>query len=441
MKFLSEFALLNLGNLICTLGLSLIAPFYPTYALKFDVKGSLLGLIFGINPIGGMLSSLIVGKILNNKNQTTLLSLGMLIQSIGLFCFPLLTLTNDRTMFITISLLGRFISGFGASAFLTPLYAAIPQKYPESVDQKMAIAEFFSSFGYLCGPVIGSLLYTLGGFSFPFILFASCSVIIAIILKLNINNNAQKTIVENSEPIINPEYDINYQSESILQNEQLESSIGYTQLIKLFPVVSSLLVMLAVCMTFTFFSPISSLYFEEQFGVPPENVGYYMAAAPLAYSIGAIIISKITFNKQRAILSGMVLVTIAQFFMGPDPLMNIDPQIYITVSAQFIFGLFSAAPYILILPYITQNLEKKFKKSDHEKCISLASGLFNAVISAGECLGPIFSGTLSEFFSYQRACSFLGLYLVATTLFFFPNLFLSKKKSKKSQVKAYEEYL
>ncbi|CAD8204673.1 unnamed protein product [Paramecium octaurelia] len=441
MKFLSEFALLNLGNLICCLGLSLIAPFYPTYAQKFDVTGSLLGLIFGINPIGGMLSSLIVGKILNNNNQTTLLSLGMLIQSIGLFCYPLLTLTTDRTMFITISLLGRFISGFGSQTFLTPLYAAIPQKYPESVDQKMAIAEFFSSFGFLCGPVIGSLLYTLGGFSFPFILFASCSVIIAIILKLNIGNNVQKTIVQNSEPIINHEYDINYQSESILQNEQIESSIGYAQLIKLFPVISSLFIMLALCITFTFYSPISSLYFEEQFSVPPENVGYYMAATPLAYSIGALIISRIKFNKPRAIISGMILVTISQFFMGPDPIMNIDPRIYITVSAQFTYGLFSAPPYILVLPYITEKLEQKFKKSDHEKCISLASGLFNAVISAGECLGPIFSGAIAEFFSFQRACSFLGLYLVATTLLFFPNLFLSKKKYQKAQVKAYEEYL
>ncbi|CAD8201037.1 unnamed protein product [Paramecium pentaurelia] len=441
MKLLSEFALLNLGNLICCLGLSLIAPFYPTYAQKFDVTGSLLGLIFGINPIGGMLSSLIVGKILNNNNQTNLLSLGMLIQSIGLFCYPLLTLTTDRTIFITISLLGRFISGFGSQTFLTPLYAAIPQKYPESVDQKMAIAEFFSSFGFLCGPVIGSLLYTLGGFSFPFILFASCSVIIAIILKLNIGKSGQKTIVQNSEPILNEQYNINYQSESILQNELVETSIGYTQLIKLFPVISSLLIMLALCITFTFYSPISSLYFEEQFSVPPENVGYYMAATPLAYSIGALIISRISINKPRAIFSGMIFVTISQFFMGPDPIMNIDPRVYITVSAQFSYGLFSAPPYILVLPYITEKLEQKFKKSDHEKCISLASGLFNAVISAGECLGPIISGGMAEFFTFQRACSFLGLYLVLTTLLFFPNLLISKKKYQKAQVKSYQENL
>lgn len=61
-----EFALLNAGNLICCLGLSLIAPFYPTYSEKFDISESLLGFIFSLFPVGGILSSLIVGKMLNN---------------------------------------------------------------------------------------------------------------------------------------------------------------------------------------------------------------------------------------------------------------------------------------------------------------------------------------------------------------------------------------
>jgi MFS family permease len=56
---------LNIGSLICCLGLSLIAPFYPTYAERFDISKTLLGLIFAINPIGGFIASLIVGKLLN----------------------------------------------------------------------------------------------------------------------------------------------------------------------------------------------------------------------------------------------------------------------------------------------------------------------------------------------------------------------------------------
>lgn len=85
----------------------------------------------------------------------------------------------------------------------------------------MAIAEFFSSFGFLCGPVIGSILYTLGGFSFPFILFACCSAIIAIILKLNIGKIQKNTIVvSQTESILKEEeYNINYVPESIFEND------------------------------------------------------------------------------------------------------------------------------------------------------------------------------------------------------------------------------
>lgn len=59
-----KFTFLNLGNLICCLGLSLISPFYPTYAEKFKISETILGFIFAINPIGGMIASLIIGKIL-----------------------------------------------------------------------------------------------------------------------------------------------------------------------------------------------------------------------------------------------------------------------------------------------------------------------------------------------------------------------------------------
>lgn len=62
----------------------------------------------------------------------------------------------------------------------------------------------------------------------------------------------------------------------------------------------------------------------------------------------------------------------------------------------------------------------------HEKCSSLASGLFNASISFGEFAGPIFSGILGDYCSFERSASFLGLYLFITTLFFLPNICLSQ---------------
>jgi MFS family permease len=52
------------------------------------------------------------------------------------------------------------------------------------VDSKMAIVEFFSAFGYMIGPVIGSFLYSIGGFAFPFLVFATFSIGMAILIKI-----------------------------------------------------------------------------------------------------------------------------------------------------------------------------------------------------------------------------------------------------------------
>jgi MFS family permease len=54
---------------------------------------------------------------------------------------------------------------------MTPLYAFIPFLFPESVESKISIAEVCGAFGYLIAPVIGSLLYSWGGYLLPFLFF------------------------------------------------------------------------------------------------------------------------------------------------------------------------------------------------------------------------------------------------------------------------------
>jgi hypothetical protein len=73
---------------------------------------------------------------------------------------------------------------------MTPLYAYIPILYPDSIEQKISIAEVFSSLGYLLGtcynnaigPVFGSLLYGLGGYVAPFLVFGTLSIILVPII-------------------------------------------------------------------------------------------------------------------------------------------------------------------------------------------------------------------------------------------------------------------
>lgn len=65
--------------------------------------------------------------------------------------------------------------------------------------------------------------------------------------------------------------------------------------------------------------------------------------------------------------------------------------------AYLIFGFFIALPYVLTLPSINESIELNFEKKDHEKCICLASGLFNSTLSIGEFLGPFLSGLIAEY--------------------------------------------
>ena len=66
--------------------------------------------------------------------------------------------------------------------FLTPFYALLASMYPNSLEKKMSIAEFISSFGYFSGPIFGSFLYGLGGFILPFLVFGFSSIVISLVL-------------------------------------------------------------------------------------------------------------------------------------------------------------------------------------------------------------------------------------------------------------------
>jgi MFS family permease len=61
---------------------------------------------------------------------------------------------------------------------MTPLYAYIPILFPESIEQKVSIAEVFAALGFLLGPVVGSLLYSLGGYLTPFLVFGCIALLL-----------------------------------------------------------------------------------------------------------------------------------------------------------------------------------------------------------------------------------------------------------------------
>ena len=79
--------------------------------------------------------------------------------------------------------------------------AYIPILFPDDIEYYISIAEIVSAVGYLLGinlnnimigPLCGSLLYGIGGYTLPFIVFGSISTVISVILFIFFTNFQKK---------------------------------------------------------------------------------------------------------------------------------------------------------------------------------------------------------------------------------------------------------
>lgn len=74
------------------------------------------------------------------------------------------------TFAILFSFLSRMLSGFGSACCTISSTAILSSDYPDQVSALIAMVSICSGIGVTLGPVIGSLLYSVGGFSI------SCSI-------------------------------------------------------------------------------------------------------------------------------------------------------------------------------------------------------------------------------------------------------------------------
>lgn len=66
--------------------------------------------------------------------------------------------------------------------FFTPLYAMVPIIYEDDVEKKLGIIELVCGLGFMFGPVLGSVTYSLGGYIMPFALFGTLAIILAFVV-------------------------------------------------------------------------------------------------------------------------------------------------------------------------------------------------------------------------------------------------------------------
>mmetsp|Transcript_88182 Transcript_88182/g.121679 ORF Transcript_88182/g.121679 Transcript_88182/m.121679 type:complete len:157 (+) Transcript_88182:240-710(+) len=151
-------------NLFANSAYSSIAPFYPTEAVDKGVPVSVLGIIFSGYSISMVLFTPLFAHLLYKHGNKNVLVLGCLSEGVAMILFGLFDYSNNPTTYACLSFFCRFIEGFGNGCLNSGSSNVLMSKYPDRLSKLTGLQQTFTGIGMLCGPLIGSVLYSIGGF-------------------------------------------------------------------------------------------------------------------------------------------------------------------------------------------------------------------------------------------------------------------------------------
>ncbi|GLG92744.1 Uncharacterized protein GBIM_00352 [Gryllus bimaculatus] len=171
-EWLTLFALgsVHFGSSLC---IALQAPFYPREAEMKGATATEYGLVFGIFELVSFFSSPLFGKYMDYIGAKRLLTVGIFVAAVCSVLFGLLDLIDDHLQFISLSFVIRTIEALGSSAAVTAAFSITATVFADSVATTFATLEVFYGFGYIVGPTLGGLLFSVGGYIVPFVVMGT----------------------------------------------------------------------------------------------------------------------------------------------------------------------------------------------------------------------------------------------------------------------------
>ncbi|EGR32568.1 major facilitator superfamily protein, putative [Ichthyophthirius multifiliis] len=399
---------LSLLNFFLNATVSLIVPFYPTIATIRGVNATITGLVFSMNPVGSFLISFYIGSMMERLGKKQIMFWSMLVQVLTVVTFGLIYYINDKTTFIIVSMVTRFIQGASRSAYVSVTFGYVPQLWPNTVQQKLAIMETLTAIGLLLGPVVGQALNNLislysdsMGYQMPFYFFGLLFIIMS--------------------------YTIRW----LPKDQKNKKEIDYVSSLTCMKNCNVLLTFFLVVTASTSTSYINPLYsgHMDQLGLSKSYNGYLFSLGALSYMIFLYIIPQMSkvFDKKVILSIGLLMCTIGCLIMGAEEYLGFSiqkKQWYLVTIGQCIIG---AAMAMCVIPIIQEFVELilknelKIRKQIQpdmkliRACSDMAAGIFVGGYSLGIFIGPTFGGLMldtfqgEEIFRFQKICRVFAL--------------------------------
>ena len=124
-----------------------------------------MGWVFATFSVSMTFGSCLVGKYLAQFGRRNMLLLGITIQVISNFSYAMSFLIDGKNWYyLALIFTIRFAEGFANGCILTTAIAILTITFPKYNSLMVSIIETAYGVGSMLGPLLGSILYSVGGF-------------------------------------------------------------------------------------------------------------------------------------------------------------------------------------------------------------------------------------------------------------------------------------
>nr|CDQ01013.1 Bm4394, isoform d [Brugia malayi] len=375
--------ILSIANLGSTSAYSCIAPFYSNEAKIKGLRSFEIGVVFGVFELIMFFIAPLFGKYMVSIGSKKMFVSGIGVTGITVVLFGFLNYIESPSLFFWSSIGLRILEAIGDAAFVTSSFVIGVKCFPGRIAIVVGVLETFVGLGSTAGPLLGGILYEIGGFKLPFIVLGIILLFLGLVAYFLVENMDDDVVMDG------------------------KGMLGMLKIPLLWIMIHAV-VMCAISLSFL--DPTLADHLAS-FKLTPSIIGLMFLLSGGIYTITApfwsIIIDK--FNCSKAIIMfGIIAVVISMIIIGPSPFLNAEKNLGWIEVALGILGLATSALYIPTFQISIDTLcEYGYGKSlQTYGCIS---GLFQSAYSFGSFFGPTVGGFCVQWIGFPWTTTIIAL--------------------------------
>lgn len=264
-----------------------------------------------------VLVSSLMPRILNHITRAKGCIIGMMLLIIGIGGMGTVYYIEDATTFVVFSFVWKILLGIGCGFISTSSTATVATHFKDNREYAIGRIQACTALGLMMGPLVGSVLFTIGGYMLPFFVFAAIFLVLYPFISYNLKNLAA---IEESEGLIEP-----------IENEN--DQINFWTCFSSHRFVMALLITFIYNVSFTQYLPTLSLHYLGM-GCSQIFIGVSFALPIMVYVIMVLNIHHISARipKIYMLFMGLAMLSIAFSLIGPAPFLPVEPAPFITTT-------------------------------------------------------------------------------------------------------------